>query len=41
MEYVNGGDRFGQTGTPSELMNNYGLSAEGIVAAVKRVLARK
>ena len=41
MEYVNGGDRFGQTGTPSELMSNYGLSAEGIVAAVKRVLARK
>ncbi|MBQ1209607.1 MAG: transketolase family protein [Bacteroidales bacterium] len=41
MEYVNGGDRFGQTGTPAELMSKYGLSAEGIVAAVKRVLARK
>ncbi|MBQ1938248.1 MAG: transketolase family protein [Bacteroidales bacterium] len=41
MEYFNGGDRFGQTGTPAELMSKYGLSAEGIVAAVKRVLARK
>lgn len=41
MEYVNGGDRFGQTGTPAELMSKYGLSAEGIVVAVKRVLARK
>ena len=41
MEYVNGGDAFGQSGTPSELLKAYGLDAAGIVDAVKKVLARK
>ena len=41
LEYVNGGDRFGESGTPAALMEAYGLNAAGIVAAVKRALARK
>ena len=41
MEYVNGADLFGQSGTPAQLMKAYGLDCEGVVKAVKRVLARK
>lgn len=41
VEFVNGGDRFGQTGTPSALMKAYGLDAEHIALAAKKVLARK
>ena len=41
LEYVNGGDRFGESGTPAALMEAYGLNAAGIVDAVKKVLARK
>lgn len=41
IEFVNGGDKFGQSGTPAVLMKAYGLDAEHIVAAAKRVLARK
>ena len=41
MEMVNGGDRFGQTGTPKELMTAYGLDAEHIAAAARSVLNRK
>ena len=41
LEYVNGGDRFGESGTPAALMEAYGLNAAGIVAAVKKALARK
>lgn len=41
MEYVNGGDRFGQSGTPKALMEAYGLDAEHIVEAAKRAVARK
>ena len=36
--FVNGQDRFGQSGTPAELMAEYGLNAEGIVRAAKKVL---
>ena len=36
--FVNGQDRFGQSGTPAELMAEYGLNAEGIVLAAKKVL---
>ena len=41
LEYVNGGDRFGESGTPAALMEAYGLNAAGIVDAVKKALARK
>ncbi len=41
IEFVNGGDRFGQSGTPAVLMKAYGLDAEHIVAAAKRALTRK
>ena len=35
LAYVNGMDRFGQSGTPSELMAAYGLDAAHIAAAVR------
>lgn len=41
MEFVGVQDRFGQSGSPAALMREYGLTAEGIVAAVERVLGRK
>jgi transketolase len=39
-EYVAVDDSFGESGTPDELLEKYGLSAPHIIAAVKRVLAR-
>ena len=41
VEFVNGGDRFGQSGTPAKLMEAYGLDAAGIAAAAKKAIARK
>lgn len=41
MEFVNGGDRFGQSGSPAELMSAYGLDAEHIAAAAKKAIGRK
>lgn len=41
MEYINGQDKFGQSGTPAELMAAYGLDAEHIVAAAKKAIGRK
>lgn len=41
MEFVGIQDRFGQSGTPEELLEHYGLTALHIVAAVKKVIARK
>ena len=41
MEYINGADRFGESGTPSQLMKAYGLDAEHIVEAAKKAVARK
>ena len=41
LEFINGGDRFGQTGTPSALMKAYGLDAEHVALAAKKALARK
>lgn len=41
VEYVNGGDRFGESGKPSELVAAYGLDAGGIAAAVRKVIGRK
>lgn len=41
LEFVNGADRFGQSGTPAELMKAYGLDAPHIVEAARRAVARK
>lgn len=41
IQFVNGGDKFGQTGTPAQLMNEYGLDAEHIALAAKTVITRK
>ena len=41
IEFVNGKDLFGQSGTPSALMAAYGLDAQHIAEAVKKVIARK
>ena len=41
IEYVNGRDEFGQSGTPSELLAAYGMDAAHIVEAAKKVLERK
>lgn len=41
IEYVAVMDTFGESGTPNELMNKYGLRSGDIVKAVKRVLKRK
>ncbi len=41
IEFVGIRDRFGESGTPAELMKAFGLTAESIVSAVKRVISRK
>lgn len=41
MEFVNGGDRFGESGTPAELIAAFGLDAAHIVAAAKKAIGRK
>jgi transketolase len=40
-EFVATNDTFGESGTPSKLMNKYGLNSDAIVNAVKKVLSRK
>lgn len=40
-EYVAVNDSFGESGTPAQLMEKYGLTAADIVAAAKRAIARK
>lgn len=40
MEYVGVNDSFGESGTPTELLEKYGLNATNIVMAAKKVLAR-
>jgi len=40
-EYVAVNDSFGESGTPAQLMEKYGLNADSIVAAVNRVIKRK
>jgi transketolase len=40
-EYVAVNDSFGESGTPDQLMEKYGLSTEAIIDAVQKVLARK
>lgn len=41
MEYVAVDDRFGESGTPDEMLTNYGLRAANIVEKVHAVLRRK
>mgnify|MGYP002621962013 CR=1 FL=1 len=41
VEFLNGGDRFGESGTPAQLMEAYGLDAAHIAASARKVLARK
>jgi transketolase len=41
IEYVGTQDTFGESGTPNQLMEKYGLSTSAIVAAAEKVLARK
>ena len=41
MEMVAIDDQFGESGTPAQLMEKYGLDSVSIIAAVKRVMARK
>ncbi|MBL7964844.1 MAG: transketolase family protein [Flavobacteriales bacterium] len=40
-EYVAVNDTFGESGTPDQLLKKYGLDTPDIVAAARRVLARK
>jgi transketolase len=40
-EFIATDDTFGESGTPEQLMKKYGLDAEAIVAAVKKVISRK
>jgi transketolase len=41
IEFIGVQDRFGQSGTPTELIREYGMSVEAIVDAVRRVHQRK
>lgn len=41
IEFVNGEDKFGQSGTPAELMKAWGFDAAGLVAAAKKAIGRK
>ena len=41
VEFINGGDRFGESGTPAQLMEAYGLDAAHIAAAARKAIGRK
>jgi transketolase len=41
IEYVGTNDTFGESGTPAQLLEKYGLSAAHIVAAAEKVITRK
>ena len=41
MEFINGRDRWGQSGTPKELLAAYGLDAAHIAEAARKAVARK
>jgi transketolase len=41
IEFVGTNDTFGESGTPAQLLEKYGLSAAHIVAAAEKVIARK
>jgi transketolase len=40
-EFIGTNDTFGESGTPAQLMEKYGLNAISIVNAVKKVISRK
>ncbi|RKE42122.1 transketolase family protein [Sphingobacterium detergens] len=40
-EYVAVNDSFGESGTPAQLMEKYGLNADAIIAAAQKVIKRK
>lgn len=41
LEMIGVDDKFGESGTPDQLMKKYGLEASNIVAAVQKVISRK
>ncbi len=41
VEFVGMQNRFGESGSPTELMQAFGLTSEGIIDAVRRILKRK
>jgi transketolase len=41
MEFIGVKDKFGQSGTPEELIELYGMGEKDIYAAVKKVVLRK
>lgn len=41
IEFVGVRDQFGQSGTPKELVEHYGMGRDGIISAVLKVLERK
>lgn len=41
LEYVGVNDSFGESGTPTQLLEKYGLNAENIVKAAKKSISRK
>jgi len=41
VEMIGVHDTFGESGTPDQLMQKYGLTAEKIVEAAKKAMARK
>jgi len=41
VEMVAVNDSFGESGTPMELLEKYGLGIKDVVAAAKRAIARK
>jgi transketolase len=41
IEMVAVNDSFGESGTPEELLEKYGLNAESIVSAAQKVIGRK
>ena len=40
-EFIATNDTFGESGTPEQLMKKYGLDADAVVTAVKKVVSRK
>ena len=40
-EFVAVNDSFGESGTPAQLMDKYGLNADAIVSAAQKVIKRK
>lgn len=41
LEFINGGDKFGQSGTPARLLKEYWMDAAHIAEAAKKAIARK